>query len=138
MFILVVTAAMALAQTSAKTQPSPQAPAPAPSARLVSYDEAVRCAGLTQAASELEGGESRYGRSLYDAALYWSLAAMQAATVAGRNPAVAETEQTRARLDAVRRLSAGNPGPRHPAALPPEGAPPGLRGAATPQDRGPR
>jgi hypothetical protein len=105
MFILVVTAAMALAQTSAKTQPSPQAPAP--SARLVSYDEAVRCAGLTQAASELEGGESRYGRSLYDAALYWSLAAMQAATVAGRNPAVAETEQTRARLDAVRRLSAG-------------------------------
>lgn len=107
MFILAVTAAMALAQTSAQAQTSPRAAAPAPSARLVSYDEAVRCAGLTQAASELEGGESRYGRSLYDAALYWSLAAMQAATVAGRNPAVAETEQTRARLDAVRRLSAG-------------------------------
>ncbi|MFS0711875.1 hypothetical protein [Brevundimonas phoenicis] len=103
MFIVAVTAAMALAQASAPAQ----APAQAPSARLVSYDEAVRCAGLTQAASELEGGESRYGRALYDAALYWSLAAMQAATVAGRNPAVAEAEQTRARLDAVRRLSAG-------------------------------
>ncbi|MBK1970104.1 MULTISPECIES: hypothetical protein [Brevundimonas] len=103
MFIVAVTAAMALAQASAPAQ----APAQAPRARLVSYDEAVRCAGLTQAASELEGGESRYGRALYDAALYWSLAAMQAATVAGRNPAVAEAEQTRARLDAVRRLSAG-------------------------------
>lgn len=75
--------------------------------RLVSYDEAVRCAGLTQAASELEGGESRYGRQLYDAALYWSLAAMQAATTAGRDPAAAEDDQTRARLQAVRRLSAG-------------------------------
>ena len=79
----------------------------APSVGLVSYDEAVRCAGLTQAASELEGGESRYGRTLYDAALYWSLAAMQAATAAGRDPTVAENDQTRARLDSVRRLSAG-------------------------------
>lgn len=74
---------------------------------LVSYEEAVRCAGLTQAASELEGGESRYGRSLYDVALYWSLAAMQAATAAGRDADLAENEQTRARVDAVRRLSAG-------------------------------
>jgi hypothetical protein len=41
------------------------------------YEEAVRCAGLTQAASELEGGESGEGRALYDAALYWSLTATQ-------------------------------------------------------------
>ena len=54
----------------------------APSVGLISYDEAVRCAGLTQAASELEGGESVLGRRLYDAALYWSWAAMQAATAA--------------------------------------------------------
>ncbi|WP_447908959.1 hypothetical protein [Brevundimonas bullata] len=80
---------------------------PAQTTRLVSYDEAVRCAGLAQAASELEGGESRYGRSLYDAALYWSLAAMQAATAAGRDPTAAENDQTRARLDSVKRLSAG-------------------------------
>ena len=103
MFIVAVTAAMALAQASAPAQ----APAQAPRARLVSYDEAVRCAGLTQAASELEGGESRYGRALYDAALYWSLAAMQAATASGRDPVAAENDQTRARLDSVKRLSAG-------------------------------
>ena len=102
MLLVAFTAVLALVQGQAQAQP----PAPAP--RLVSYDEAVRCAGLTQAASELEGGESRYGRSLYDAALYWSLAAMQAATVAGRNTTLAETEQTRARLDAVRRLSTGD------------------------------
>ena len=52
-----------------------------PSVGLTSYEEAVRCAGVTQAASELEGGESRQGRALYDAALYWSLAAMQAGGV---------------------------------------------------------
>lgn len=72
------------------------------------YDGMVRCAGLTQAASELEGGESGEGRALYDAALYWSLTATQAAATAGRNPAVAETEQTRARIRAVRELSADN------------------------------
>ena len=65
---------------------------PAQENELVSYAEAVQCAGLTQAASELEGGESVEGKRLYDAALYWSLAA--------------EGDQTRARIAAVRRLSA--------------------------------
>ena len=78
----------------------------APAAGLVSYDEAVRCAGLTQAASELEGGESVEGKRLYDAALYWSLAAMQAATAAGKSAQAAEGDQTRARIAAVIRLSA--------------------------------
>ena len=77
----------------------------APSVGLISYDEAVRCAGLTQAASELEGGESTQGRRLYDAALYWSLAAMQAATVAGKPAPAAEADQTRARIAAVRQLN---------------------------------
>lgn len=79
---------------------------------LVSYEEAVRCAGLTQAASELEGGESTEGRKLYDAALYWSLAAMQAATAAGKQSRVADTDQTRARIEAVRQLNADTPGAR--------------------------
>ena len=83
-----------------------------PSVGLTSYEEAVRCAGLTQAASELEGGESREGRALYDAALYWSLAAMQAATTAGRNPTAAENDQTRARIEGVRQLSADAPAAR--------------------------
>ena len=110
MLLVAFTAVLALVQGQAQAQ----TPAPAP--RLVSYDEAVRCAGLTQAASELEGGESPYGRQLYDAALYWSLAAMQAATTAGRNPTTAENDQTRARLQSVRRLSSGDAEAR--AALP--------------------
>ncbi|RZJ01661.1 MAG: hypothetical protein EON90_02505 [Brevundimonas sp.] len=69
------------------------------------YEETLRCAGLTQAASELEGGESAEGRALSDAALYWSLTAIQQAQVAGRSPAQAEAEQTRARLRAVRELT---------------------------------
>lgn len=81
-------------------QSAPQQPLP--------YDEAVRCAGLTQAASELEGGESGEGRALYDAALYWSLTATQSAGAAGRTATVAESDQTRARIRAVRELSADN------------------------------
>ncbi len=76
--------------------------------RLVSYDEAVLCAGLTQAASELEGGESEDGRALYDAALFWSLSAMQAGQAAGKSGTAAEADQNRARIDGVRRLSAGS------------------------------
>lgn len=75
---------------------------------LLPYEEIVRCAGLTQAASELEGGESVEGRSLYDAALYWSLTAIQTAHATGREPAIAEGDQTRARIRAVRELSGGN------------------------------
>lgn len=77
-------------------------------AALVSYDQSVRCAGLTQAASELEGGESREGRSLFDAALYWSLASMNAAQASGRSETAAEADQTRARVRAVRQLSDGD------------------------------
>lgn len=82
------------------------AAAPAQERELVSYAEAVQCAGLTQAASELEGGESAEGKRLYDAALYWSLAAMQAATAARKSAQAAENDQTRARIAAVRSLSA--------------------------------
>ncbi|MFN6982584.1 MAG: hypothetical protein ACK4NU_11730 [Brevundimonas sp.] len=84
----------------------------APNVGLVSYEEAVRCAGLTQAASELEGGESAEGRRLYDAALFWSLAAMQAATAAGKPSRAAEADQTRARIEAVRQLNADAPAAR--------------------------
>lgn len=85
------------------------APAPGMRGQAASYDEAVRCAGLTQAASELEGGESAEGRSLYDAALYWSLTAMQMAQAAARPIPVTEADQTRARIRAVRELIARRP-----------------------------
>lgn len=74
---------------------------------LMSYEQTVRCAGLAQAASELEGGESIRGRQLFDAALYWSLAASQAAAAAGRPAAQADTEQTRARIESVAALNGG-------------------------------
>lgn len=76
---------------------------------LTSYEEMVRCAGLTQAASELAGGEGAEGKALMDAALYWSLTALQAATAAGKGPTVAEADQTRARIQSVRLLSNGSP-----------------------------
>ena len=83
------------------------APAVRP-ATLTSYEEAVRCAGLTQAASELEGGESTEGRTLFDAALYWSLAASQAAQASGRNATASDADQTRARIVAVQQLNTDN------------------------------
>ncbi|MFJ6023148.1 hypothetical protein ACIQC9_00950 [Brevundimonas sp. NPDC092305] len=72
------------------------------------YEETVRCAGLTQAASELEGGESAEGRALSDAALYWSLTAAQAGVSVGRTATMAEADQTRARIRAVRELTAND------------------------------
>ncbi|WP_420471602.1 MULTISPECIES: hypothetical protein [unclassified Brevundimonas] len=93
-------AAMLALLSLSGAQAAPDSPLP--------YEGVVRCAGLTQAASELEGGESNDGRALYDAALYWSLTATQAAAAMGRNAALAETEQTRARIRAVRELSADN------------------------------
>jgi hypothetical protein len=100
MIALALTAVLSLGVAQAATQQSP------------SYEEAVRCAGLTQAASELEGGESREGRSLYDVALFWSLTAIQAAQAAARPDATAEADLTRARIRGVRELSAGDAGAR--------------------------
>lgn len=90
------------AMTMAVLELGAQAARPEP----LSYEQAVRCAGLAQAASELEGGESDEGRSLSDAALYWSLATMQAAQAGGRSAILAEADQTRARIRAVRELTA--------------------------------
>lgn len=84
------------------------APAVTPPARLTSYEETVRCAGLAQAASELEGGESAEGKALSDAALYWSLTAGQAAVAAGKSPIEADQAQSLARRQAVRQLTAGD------------------------------
>ena len=76
-------------------------------APLTGYDSAVRCAGLTEAASELEGGESARGRRLFDAALYWSLAASQAGDASGRTLSAIDADLTRARIRAVREFAAG-------------------------------
>jgi hypothetical protein len=68
----------------------------------------VRCAGVTQAASELEGGETAEGKALSDAALYWSLAATQAAQASNRDANAADADQNRARIRAVQQLNTGD------------------------------
>jgi len=78
----------------------------------LALDDIIRCTGLTQAASELEGGESGDGRALYDAALFWSLTAIQAGQNARHAPAATEAQVTRARIKAVRELTAENPAAR--------------------------
>jgi hypothetical protein len=97
MIAVALSAVVSLASVQTSAQP------------VMSYDAIVRCAGLAQAASELEGGESGEGRNLYDAALYWSLTAIQAAQASGRAPVAAEADQTRARIRAVRELTADEP-----------------------------
>jgi len=99
-FAFVMFTALAIA---ALFQTAPAATGPV--ANLMAYEDVVRCAGLSQAASELEGAESEAGSKLFDAALYWSLAASQAAQAAGRDPVAADRDQTLARIEAVRRLT---------------------------------
>lgn len=82
---------------------------PGQAMQAVDYSAAVRCAGLTQAASELEGGESRYGRALADSALFWTLTAFQAAASNDITYAAAEVDQRVARVQSVRRLNADEP-----------------------------
>ncbi len=93
--------------------PEPQdAPTrPAVVVETPAWNEAVRCAGLTQAASELDGqGDAERdpseAKQLYDSGLYWSLTAMRAARTAGRAEAAAEADQTRARAEALTQLRA--------------------------------
>jgi hypothetical protein len=85
-----------------------QTPTPERAAPRLSRAETVRCAGLSQAAAELEGGESGEGRALSDAALFWSLAAAQSAAIQGLGEAESDRELTVARLRAVRELARGD------------------------------
>lgn len=82
---------------------------PAVTIERPSWSEAVRCAGLTQAASELDGDtdgarDAGDAKRLYDAGLYWSLTAMQASQAGGRTAEAAEAAQTRSRLEALDQL----------------------------------
>lgn len=96
---MLVVALMALSLVAVQTPAAPRVAA-------LSYAETLRCSGLTQAASELEGGESGEGRALYDAALYWSLTTIQSGQSARRSAAIVEAEMTLARVQAVRELTA--------------------------------
>lgn len=101
---MILTAILTLAQTLALAQQTPAPP--------LSWAETLRCAGLTQAASELEGGESGEGRALSDAALFWALATAQAGAAAGKSEIEVDREQTAARTLAVRQLTRRDPAAR--------------------------
>ena len=94
---------MASALTSLPPQEAAQANAPTPI--VMPYADVIACAGVTQAMSELEGGESEHGRRLYDAALYWSLTAIQLGQASGRPDVRTETDMTNARIRSVRELN---------------------------------
>lgn len=104
---MLAAAAMTLLTVFGLQTATPLAPVSA-----LDLETVIRCAGLTQAASELEGGESGDGRALYDAALFWSLTAIQAGQNARRPPAVTEAHVTRERIKAVRELTADEPAAR--------------------------
>ncbi|CAN5251494.1 hypothetical protein BH10PSE2_BH10PSE2_01680 [soil metagenome] len=104
-FLIAATVALVVQSAPPPARPAPLRP---DSVRpvLTSYDDMVRCAGLTQAASEMEGGESADGKALFDAALYWALTASQAAQASGKPGEASDADQTRARINAVRQLNA--------------------------------
>lgn len=99
MFAAVASAILLMSFQAAGSETRPPAPL------VVTYDTAVKCAGVTQAASELRGGETADGRALYDDALYWSLTTIQLANAQGRNAQTTEEDMQKARVSAVRRLS---------------------------------
>lgn len=99
MFAAVASAILLMSPQAAGSETRPPAPL------VVTYDTAVKCAGVTQAASELRGGETADGRALYDDALYWSLTTIQLANAQGRNAQTTEEDMQKARVSAVRRLS---------------------------------
>ena len=99
--------ALALAQSA---QPVPaEAQAHGSTPIVMSYASVIACAGVTQAMSELEGGESDQGRRLYDVALYWSLSAIQLAQATGKSDLRTEQDMTNARIRAVRELHNRDP-----------------------------
>ena len=102
MLAAVASALLLMSSQSATGEGRPAAPL------VITYETALRCAGLTQAASELRGGETAEGHALYDDALFWSLTTIQLTTAQGRSPTATEDDMQKARIGAVRRLSSAH------------------------------
>lgn len=64
---------------------------------LPAYDDALACAGVTQAATDF--GRSPETAKAFDSAIYWSMAAMDAARTNGMTAAAAQADQDEARKD---------------------------------------
>ena len=68
---------------------------------LPAYADALNCAGATQAASTF--GKGPESARAFDAAMFWSMAAMDVARTSGMTAAAAQSDQDRAR-DAYKAL----------------------------------
>lgn len=62
---------------------------------LPAYDDALNCAGVTQAASTF--GKGPENAKAFDSAMYWSLAAMEVARTNGMSASAAQADQDKAR-----------------------------------------
>lgn len=70
---------------------------------LPAYEDALRCAGATQAAVEGQEKVAETAR-VFDSAIFWSLAAMDVARAKGLTAAQAEADQATARSGFKSRL----------------------------------
>lgn len=62
---------------------------------LPAYNDALSCAGVTQAASDF--GRTPETAKAFDSAIYWSMAAMEVARTNGLTAAAAQADQDKAR-----------------------------------------
>lgn len=64
---------------------------------LPTYDDALACAGVTQAATDF--GKTPESAKAFDSAIYWSMAAMEVARTNGLTAVAAQADQDKARKD---------------------------------------
>ena len=81
-----------------------------PKAKIPSYPQAIRCAGLMEAGLSGKDPVSGEGRRLFDAALYWGLAASDIGRRAHVTSARFKADQVTARTAAAADLGAGRAG----------------------------
>lgn len=74
---------------------------------LPPYAESIRCAGLAEAASQASDGRSQEGRRLFDAAMFWGLAASEGGRKEGVAAGTFKSDQVSARLRAAGELAPG-------------------------------
>lgn len=108
---IIASAIMAAASQSAP-QPATD-DVPRPTEPLLSYEAALRCTGLTQAALQIEGGETAKGRQLHNAALFWSVSTIQASSMRGQTPTDHEAELNTVREKALKALTDADPTAQH-------------------------
>jgi dihydroxyacetone kinase len=84
------------------------APAFAAKPKLPPYATSIRCSGLAEAAARREGKGVAFGRTNYDAAIFWGMAASERARKDGISGARFTADQEAAASKAGAELDAGS------------------------------